>query len=73
MQSGETGALVPPGDAEALADALEAVLRQPHHAQRLGHEGRRLVQEQYSFDAMIDRYLSIYRRAVHAGRGAVTG
>jgi len=73
VQSGETGALVPPGDAEALANALETLLRQPHHAQRLGHEGRRLVQEQYSFDAMIDRYLSIYRRAVRSGIGPVDG
>jgi glycosyltransferase involved in cell wall biosynthesis len=73
VRPGETGVLVPPGSAEALAVELETLLRQPHHAQTLAHEGRRLVQEQYSFDAMIDRYLSIYRRAVHSGRGPLIG
>jgi glycosyltransferase involved in cell wall biosynthesis len=66
---GQTGVLVPPGNADALAVALETLLRQPHHAQTLAHEGRRLVQEQYSFDAMIERYLSIYRRAAHCRMG----
>lgn len=69
VRPGETGVLVPTGNAEALADALETLLRQPHRAQALAHEGRRLVNEQYSFDAMIDRYLSIYRRAIHSRKG----
>jgi glycosyltransferase involved in cell wall biosynthesis len=70
---GETGVLVPPGNADALAVALDTLLRQPHHAQKLAHEGRRLVQEQYSFDAMIDRYLSIYRRAAHSSMASGNG
>ena len=35
------GVLVPPGDADALADALERVLRDPAGAEELGRRGRR--------------------------------
>ena len=37
---GETGYLVPPGDAAPLADAIERVLRDPGAADRLGRAGR---------------------------------
>jgi glycosyltransferase involved in cell wall biosynthesis len=42
---GETGLLVPPGDAEALADALIPVLSDPALAERLGASGRRGVKQ----------------------------
>ncbi len=37
---GETGLLVPPGDVDALADALADVLDDPERARRLGEAGR---------------------------------
>ncbi len=70
---GQTGTLVPPGDADALSGALEAMLRAPQWAQHAGRAGRTLAQEQYGFDAMIDRYLQIYRRAVRARAGMTDG
>jgi glycosyltransferase involved in cell wall biosynthesis len=44
VADGETGVLVPPGDADALADALVRVLSDPELAARLGAEGRRRVE-----------------------------
>jgi glycosyltransferase involved in cell wall biosynthesis len=40
VRDGETGLLVPPGDAEALADALVRVLGDSELAERLGESGR---------------------------------
>jgi glycosyltransferase involved in cell wall biosynthesis len=40
VADGETGLLVPPGDAKALAEALEHVLSDPALAERLGVEAR---------------------------------
>jgi glycosyltransferase involved in cell wall biosynthesis len=44
VADGETGILVPPGDAGALADALVRVLSDPALAERLGAEGRTRVE-----------------------------
>ena len=71
--AGSTGVLVPPGNVRVLAAALEAQLRNPEQAHRMGQAGRALAQEQYSFDAMIDRYLAIYQRAIHRQRGGLRG
>lgn len=46
VRDGENGLLVPPGDASALADAIERVLADPSLARRLGANGRaRVVRE----------------------------
>ncbi len=43
VREGETGALVPPGDAPALAAALRTLLQDPAERRRLGEGGRRRV------------------------------
>jgi glycosyltransferase involved in cell wall biosynthesis len=60
---GKTGLLVPPGDAGALAAALERVLRDPELARRLGEAGRHRVMESFSLSAMTERVLGLYTRA----------
>ncbi len=55
IEDGNTGRLVPPGDADALARALEALIRDPAARQRLGAAGAERVREAFSMDAGIDR------------------
>lgn len=50
---GETGLLVPPDDASALADGLARLIRTPVLRQKLGLAGRNRVQAAFSFDAGI--------------------
>ena len=56
----ETGVLVEPGDAGALAAALDALLRDPDRRRRLGAAARRRVEERFSAEAMTRRVLEIY-------------
>jgi glycosyltransferase involved in cell wall biosynthesis len=58
---GETGLLVPPDDAPALADALERVISDPALADRMGGAGLRRVEEEFSWDhvaARVERELT---------------
>jgi len=52
---GETGWLAPPEDAQAFAEVVVDCLRAPDEAARRAGNGRQLVEERYSEDAMIDR------------------
>jgi glycosyltransferase involved in cell wall biosynthesis len=52
---GETGLLVPPNDAGALAAALERVVSDPKLASRFGAEGRRRVLESSGWEAVAER------------------
>jgi glycosyltransferase involved in cell wall biosynthesis len=58
---GETGWLVPPRDARALADRIAWVLDHPDEARRIADEGRRRARERYSEAAMVERTLELYR------------
>lgn len=61
---GETGFLVEPKDAHALADAVTRVLSDPAEARRLGHNGLSRVQSRFSIGAMVREYESIYQGAL---------
>ncbi|HKA13973.1 MAG TPA: glycosyltransferase [Myxococcota bacterium] len=57
----ETGLLVPPGDAAALAGALERLLAEPAFAMRLGAAGAKRVSEHFRADQMVSAYELLYR------------
>ena len=62
----ETSVLVPPGDPEALAEALVSLLSDEERRRRLGHAGRELAAERYSWERIGSRLEAIYRRLVEA-------
>jgi glycosyltransferase involved in cell wall biosynthesis len=57
----ESGLTVPPKDPEALAGAVNALLRDPERARRYGEAGRRRVQAEFEQGVMAERVLSVYR------------
>jgi glycosyltransferase involved in cell wall biosynthesis len=61
VADGESGLLVPPGDAPALAAALDRILGSQDAARRLGEAGRRRLREQFSWDAIVARWEAVYR------------
>ncbi|MDR0234258.1 MAG: glycosyltransferase family 4 protein [Zoogloeaceae bacterium] len=59
---GVTGLLVPPRDAEALADAMEQLLNDPERLQAMGKAGRELAEREFDVRGVVDRHLEIYRK-----------
>ena len=59
---GRNGLLVPPGDANALADALEALIKDPALRRRFGAEGRVIVEQEYSSDLVGRKTAALYDR-----------
>ncbi len=57
---GETGLLVQPGDAAALAEGIVWVLEHREEARRLAAEARRRALERYSVERMVDETLRLY-------------
>ncbi|MGZ3237753.1 MAG: glycosyltransferase, partial [Burkholderiaceae bacterium] len=57
-----TGTLVPPNDADALAAALAAYIKQPAIASQHGAAGRERIERQYSVAAMLAAYTALYDR-----------
>jgi glycosyltransferase involved in cell wall biosynthesis len=62
----ETGLLVPPGDAGALASALLEPGGDRALRERLGRAGRALVEARYDMEAVAARYAEIYRELAGA-------
>jgi glycosyltransferase involved in cell wall biosynthesis len=62
---GETGLLVPVGDAAALSRALLHLRRNPEECQRLGRAGRRRVEEHFDVRRMVGRYEELYSDSGH--------
>ena len=62
VKNGENGFLVPPQDAEALADALILLLSNPDLRVRMGQTGRRMVTEAFTIGHVASQFLDIYAR-----------
>jgi len=67
LTDGEHAALVPAGDAQALAETLERLIGDPTAASRLGEGGRRLVEARYSGARVAAALEERYRHLVAAG------
>ncbi len=59
-----TGLLVPPADPPALAAAVNELLRDPERARRMGKAGRQRVLDQFTWRAVAERTLELYRRLI---------
>jgi glycosyltransferase involved in cell wall biosynthesis len=58
---GETGLLVPPSDAAALAAALGRLAADPALRARMGEAGRRRAAERFSMRQAVDGLIAVYR------------
>jgi glycosyltransferase involved in cell wall biosynthesis len=64
---GETGLLVPPDDAGALAAAVDRLLAEPELGRRLGAAGRARARSEFSVARMAAATAAVYRRSLAAG------
>jgi len=59
IQNEENGLLVTPGDAAALALALERVRKEPELSVRLGKAARQTVMSQHTWDSVVQRIIGL--------------
>ena len=68
IRDGESGLLVPPGDAGATATAIDRLLSDPALRRRMGEAGRARAEEYFGMDHYIKRVLAVYQRALARSR-----
>jgi glycosyltransferase involved in cell wall biosynthesis len=60
LEEGKSGYLVGSEDADAMADRILRLLRDPVSARRMGETARETVRARFSMDVMINRLMGIY-------------
>jgi L-malate glycosyltransferase len=62
VTSDRDGVLVPPGDANAIARAIEGLLTDPTRRAALGRAAQTRAKEKFSADVIVPKYEALYRR-----------
>jgi glycosyltransferase involved in cell wall biosynthesis len=66
VSDGETGLLVPPGDAPALADAIRTAMDNPEDMAEIADRGTVFADVVFGWDAIVSRLSGVYETAVRA-------
>jgi glycosyltransferase involved in cell wall biosynthesis len=73
VADGETGVLIPPGDADALATALSVLADDPERLSAFGRNGRRRLEERgWTWEGHAERVRELYREVVGSDRSTST-
>jgi glycosyltransferase involved in cell wall biosynthesis len=61
VEPGTTALLVPPRDAQALAQAIRILLEDPARRLSMGAAARRLAEREYAIEHIVAQHLELYR------------
>ena len=64
VTGGQIALLVPAGDADALASALETLMRDPARAAAMGERARAYVAAHFSVENEAEKYVAVYERVL---------
>ena len=64
VKHGETGYLVPPRDANALAERLEMLLKDPERRTSMGQRGREYIEQEFSRERVVEKTIALYQDMV---------
>ena len=70
VEDGVSGLLVPPGDVEALARAIRALLEDPGRCRDMGEAGAHRIRERFSWQRTAEETLALYSEVL-SSRGRV--
>lgn len=62
VETGKSGLLVPPGDADALARGVESLISDRERRNALGRAAQRRARDLFSVETILPRYEELYRR-----------
>jgi glycosyltransferase involved in cell wall biosynthesis len=65
---GDAGAIVPARNVDALATAIDALLRDPRRREALGVRGRQRILDEFCWDVCARQMLDYYRQVLRADR-----
>jgi len=66
VHDGVNGRLIPPRDPSTLATAIEQLLDDAEGARRMGEAGKRIANETFSIEAMVEGNIRVYRQLLAA-------
>ena len=66
IMDGRSGYLVPEKDADALAERLEYLIKNPEIWPAMGYTGRKFVEENFDINKLNDRLLDIYNYVINS-------
>lgn len=61
VRDGDNGFLIPVRDPDALAEALEQLVRDPDLRRKFGERAREIVEDEFSMRNVVDAHLDLYR------------
>jgi glycosyltransferase involved in cell wall biosynthesis len=61
IKNGVNGYIVKEGDAEELSKAIEELLKDPERMRKMGLESKRIVENDFSFDKMVEGFVKAIR------------
>lgn len=64
VQDGENGILVPPDDSQSVADAIIRLLEDAELRNKMGDQGRALVQREFSVEHVVERTVEVYHNVL---------
>jgi glycosyltransferase involved in cell wall biosynthesis len=68
VHDGGNGFIVPVGDHVAMAEKIAYLLDHPDEARSMGEAGRKKIERHFSLDAMVNRTLDVYQRALQSAQ-----
>ena len=72
VEDGVTGILVPPGDARALAEAMDNLMRDAQLRRRMGQAGRQRILEKFSWRKTALQTEAVYRQVCQPSQAAAS-
>ncbi|MFV3014230.1 glycosyltransferase family 4 protein [Pseudomonas sp. KHB2.9] len=66
IDPGVTGLLVPVRDAQALADSLELLIKDPVLRKKMGKAGRELANQAFAIEQIVEQHMDVYRQLERA-------
>ncbi len=68
VRHGWNGLLIPPRNAQALAEAIKALLQDPERRQAMGRNGRQLAIQTFTLTQVVGEILAVYRSLLKRDR-----
>jgi glycosyltransferase involved in cell wall biosynthesis len=68
VRDNETGFLVPPNNADALANSIITLIQNKDLREIMGQKGKLLINERFSPEKIVIEHINVYQRAINLNK-----